>query len=106
MFALAVSVCQAVAEDAVCSFDVAEFRALAAGGEVVGDVGHGLGSAGHDDGGVARHYCLSAKYDRFKARGTDFVYGCRDGGGFKIGVDGALAGRILTQTEGMSAGLW
>lgn len=97
MFA-GVGVGQAVFEEAVDEGVVAVFAALAQGGEVVGDVGHGFGAAGDDAGGVAGHDGLGGEYDGFGAGGADFVYGGADGGVGETGVEGALAGRVLADT--------
>lgn len=93
-----VGVGEAVFEEAVDEGVVAVFAALSQSGKVVGDVGHGLGAAGYDAGGVAGHDGLGGEDDGFGARGAHLVYGGADGRFGEAGVHGALAGRVLAKT--------
>lgn len=61
------------------------------------DVGHGLGAARDDDGGVAGHDCLGAEYDGLQAGGTDFVDGGADCSDREGGVECALTCWVLTE---------
>jgi len=104
VFALAVGVCEAVAEDAVDELDVAEFSPVAEGGQVVWGVGHGFGAAGDDDVGAGGHDGLGAEDHGFDGGGADFVEGGADGGVGEAGVEGTLAGGVLAETGGVLVG--
>lgn len=99
MLTFAVGVSEAIAEDAIDELDVAEFGPCAEDGEVVGGVGHGLGTASNDDGGVAGHDCLGTEDNGFEAGGADLVDGCADCGVREGGAYGTLAGRVLAETR-------
>lgn len=99
-----VGVAEAVADECVHEFHVAEFRAGASVGQVVRGVGHGFGAAREDAGGGSRGDGLGAEDDGFEGGGADFVDGGADCGGGEAGGDGALAGGVLAQAGGEMLG--
>ena len=72
----------------------------------MGHVGHGLGAAGYDGGGIAGHDCLGCEDDGFEARGAYFVDGGADGGFREAGANGTLSGRVLANTGWRGVNVW
>lgn len=104
---LAIGILETVLHDSVDHVLVAVLGTGAQAGEVVGGVGHGLSTTGHDDVGVAGHDGLGTEDDGLQARGADLVDGGADGGVRETSIDGALARGVLTNTShGMLAFSW
>ena len=93
-----IGVCKPVFQHAIDERGVAEFAALAEGGQVVRRVGHGFRAACYDGVGVPCHDRLDAENDGFEGRGADFVDGGADGGVGHAGAEGTLPGWVLPET--------
>ena len=98
--ALAIAVCirKAVALAAVDERERAVLSARAGIGQVVWHVGHGLGPAGDDDGGLAGLDLRRGEHDGLHARGAHFVDRRGRDGGEEGGVQRALASGVLAET--------
>ena len=92
-----VSICQAIAQQAIDKSGIAIFAAGSESGEIMGDVGHGFGTTSYDCRGVTSHDGLCGEDDGFEGGGADFVYGGADSGVWHASFDGTLAGRILAE---------
>lgn len=92
-----VCVGETVLQDTINELLVAELGAVAHVGEVVGHVGHALGTASNDNVGIAADDGLGSEGDSLDGGGADLVDGGSDSGLRETGVDGALSGGVLAK---------
>lgn len=96
---LAIGILKTVLHDSVDHGLVAVLGTVTEAGQVVGSVGHGFGTTSDDDIGVAGHDGLGTEDNGLQAGGADLVNGGADGGVRETGIDGALTGGVLTNTN-------
>jgi hypothetical protein len=97
-FLLAVGIHKTILLDTINQGLGAELGTAARSLQVVGSVGHGLSATGNNDIGVSGHDGLGTNDDSLQARGTDLVDSGTNGGFREASTDGALSGRVLSDT--------
>lgn len=99
---LLVCVGQTILQQTVDQRLVSKLGACPQVGEVVGSVGHALGSACHDNVGIAGYDGLRADNEGLDGRGAHLVDGGCDGRLGEASAKGTLTGGILAEAEAMS----
>lgn len=92
-----VRVGQTILEDTIDEGLVAELGTRAQVGQIVGSVGHALGTSSDDDVGIAGDDGLSTDDEGLDRRGAHLVDGGADDGLGEACSDGTLAGGILAK---------
>jgi hypothetical protein len=103
---LLVCVGQTILQHTVDEGLVSELGAGPQVGEVVGGVGHALGSRCDDDVGIAGYDGLGADNEGLNGRGAHLVDGGCDSRLGESSANSTLAGGVLAEAEGLSVESW